>query len=56
MGHFSKFILPGSSRVDLTSSNGKLDVSNDNFLYLAFLSPDGKRVIIVVQNRDECAV
>ena len=53
MGHFSKFILPNRARVDLSSTSGKLDVANDNFLYVAFLSPDEKRVTIVVQNRDD---
>ena len=45
--------MPNSARVDLSSTSGKLDVANDNFLYVAFLSPDEKRVTIVVQNRDD---
>jgi O-glycosyl hydrolase len=53
MGHFSKFILPGSSRIDIAADTGKMDASKDNFLYIAFISPDRKRITIVVQNRDK---
>lgn len=45
IGHFSKFILPGARRI-ISSSN------NDRLLSTAFLNPDGK-VIVVVLNQSE---
>lgn len=43
LGHFSKFILPGSQRIDST-------ITGDGVNGIAFLRPDGK-VAVVIRNR-----
>jgi glucosylceramidase len=46
IGHFSKFIRPGAKRVISTSSRGQL-------LTTAFLNPDGKLAVVVMNQSDE---
>jgi glucosylceramidase len=43
IGHYSRFIVPGSIRVDATSSDPRLRV-------VAFERPDGKEVIVAINN------
>lgn len=45
IGHFSKFIKPGARRISSSSNRIKLETT-------AFLNPDGKKIIIVL-NRSE---
>jgi O-glycosyl hydrolase len=45
MGHFSKFITPGSVRIGINHS--KKDIS---LKFVAFKRPDGK-VVMIIQNR-----
>ncbi len=45
IGHFSRFIRPGAKRI-ICSSN------DDNLLATAFLNPDGKIVVVVMNNTD----
>jgi glucosylceramidase len=40
-GHFSRFIRPGARRVACTSNN-------DDFLATAFVNPDGKAAVVVL--------
>lgn len=42
LGHFSKFIIPGSVRVDLN-----IAPKNDGVLVVAFLRPDNIKVVSV---------
>jgi len=46
IGHFSKFILPGAKRIACSSNRDKLETT-------AFLNPDGKLVVIVLNKSDE---
>jgi glucosylceramidase len=46
IGHFSKFILPGAKRIACSSNRDKLEST-------AFLNPDGKVVVIVLNKTDE---
>lgn len=46
IGHFSKFILPGAKRIACSSNRDKLETT-------AFLNPDGKLVVIVLNKNDE---
>ncbi|MBK6901726.1 MAG: glycoside hydrolase family 30 protein [Saprospirales bacterium] len=46
IGHFSKFILPGAKRMISSSNRAQL-------LTTAFLNPDGKRVVVVMNNTNE---
>jgi len=45
IGHFSKFIRPGAKRVACTSMS-------DNLLATAFLNPDGKVAVVVLNKTD----
>ena len=42
LGHFSKFVLPGSFRIDLTSE------TPSDLEYAAFLLPDRSKAIILL--------
>lgn len=46
LGHFSKFIKPGSKRIGTASSRDKLATT-------AFINPDGKIVVVVLNQSDE---
>ena len=46
IGHFSKFVRPGAKRIISSSTSDKL-------LTTAFLNPDGKIVVVVVNLADE---
>jgi glucosylceramidase len=46
IGHFSKFILPGANRIACSSNCDLLEST-------AFLNPDGKLVVIVLNKSDE---
>ncbi len=46
IGHFSKFILPGAKRIACSSNRDKLEAT-------AFLNPDGKLVVVVLNKTDE---
>jgi glucosylceramidase len=45
IGHFSKFVRPGARRVATTSND-------DNLLATAFLNPDGRLAVIVLNRTD----
>lgn len=46
IGHFSKFILPGAKRIACSSNRDLLEST-------AFLNPDGKLVVIILNKSDE---
>lgn len=46
LGHFSKFIKPGAQRIGIASSRDKLSAT-------AFVNPDGKTVVVVLNLSDE---
>jgi glucosylceramidase len=46
IGHFSKFIRPGAKRIISSSSTDKLQTT-------AFLNPDGKIAVVVLNLSDE---
>ncbi len=46
IGHFSKFILPGAKRIACSSNRDKLETT-------AFLNPDGKLVVIVLNKSND---
>jgi glucosylceramidase len=46
IGHFSKFIRPGARRVATT-------LNDDRLLASAFLNPDGRAAVVVLNLRDE---
>jgi len=46
IGHFSKFILPGAKRISCSTNRDKLQST-------AFLNPDGKIVVVVLNLSDE---
>jgi glucosylceramidase len=46
IGHFSKFIRPGAKRIATS-------VSRDNLLATAFQNPDGKIVVVVMNQTDK---
>ncbi len=46
IGHFSKFIKPGAKRIACS-------VSRSQFLATAFLNPDGKVVVVVMNQGDK---
>ncbi|KAK3097705.1 hypothetical protein FSP39_012333 [Pinctada imbricata] len=48
LGHFSKFIVPGSKRLDLTVKG-----SNKNVEVVAFLRPDSSIVAVLLNRSDE---
>ena len=43
LGHFSKFVLPGSFRIDMTSSS-----TINGLEYIAFLLPDGSKCAVIL--------
>ncbi|TMW62443.1 hypothetical protein Poli38472_005061 [Pythium oligandrum] len=50
MGHFSKFVPPGSVRINLKTANSK----NWNYMhYVAFLTPEKRVVAVICSRRDE---
>jgi len=49
MGHFSKFLSPGSRRVGTTPGQ----VLNDQFQLGAFVRPDGGTVVIIINRSDD---
>ena len=46
MGHFSKFIVPGAKRISSAASRDKL-------LSTAYINPDGKLAVVVMNKTDE---
>ncbi|MCX6222720.1 MAG: glycoside hydrolase family 30 protein [Bacteroidia bacterium] len=46
IGHFSRFILPGAKRIACSSNRDQLEST-------AFLNPDGKLVVVVLNKTDE---
>ena len=46
IGHFLKFVLPGAKRIVCSSNRDKLEAT-------AFLNPDGKLVVVVLNKTDE---
>jgi glucosylceramidase len=46
IGHFSKFIRPGAKRISCSSSRAQL-------LTTAFVNPDGKIVVVVMNETEE---
>jgi glucosylceramidase len=46
IGHFSKFIQPGAKRISCSANRDKLEAT-------AFLNPDGKIVVVVLNRSDE---
>ncbi|MDB5063421.1 MAG: glycosyl hydrolase, partial [Mucilaginibacter sp.] len=46
MGHFSKFIQPGAKRIASVASRDKL-------LTTAYMNPDGKIAVVVMNRTDE---
>jgi glucosylceramidase len=46
IGHFSKYILPGSIRIGMSKFTDKLDVT-------AFERPDGEIVVVIMNRTDE---
>ncbi len=46
IGHFSRFVRPGACRVLCTTAH-------DALLATAFLNPDGSRVVVLLNDRDE---
>ena len=46
LGHFSKFIRPGAKRVSAVASRDKL-------LTTAYINPDGKLAVVVMNKTDE---
>jgi glucosylceramidase len=47
LGHFSKFVLPGSFRIDITSS------TFNNLEHIAFLLPDGSKCAVVLNRSND---
>jgi glucosylceramidase len=46
IGHFSKFILPGARRISCSTNRDKLQST-------AFINPDGKMIVVVLNLSDE---
>ena len=48
LGHFSKFVLPGSFRIDMTSSS-----TINGLEYIAFLLPDGSKCAVILNRSND---
>ena len=61
MGHFSKFVPPGSFRIEIKSSSNPFrflhDILFGGLEYIAFLLPDGsKSAVVVNRSKDDIKI